>query len=460
MGRPFPRPVPACYNLNIDRCPEYFLHMVDLVLSPPRLYRTWLRQARLFSHRWSDNYFYVVHSYLARTAMESLRVKIPVQGSASDKHVPHIVKRRWARAVSQVQQMAWANAGWPHAVYRALEKAYGRRGRVRHELLRELLPRHPSPTATESRSVIRQRLPEISTVLRTFLLSSHSLRGSVVRSNHIDCPPKLVTAYEQAKEIGKRVARRRVANAHWRWLTVQLNKLRPPLAVQLNFPPGPVERDVRAHSNRWNEKHASLISGLEQRARNCGTTVPRRLVRDAKHKSEAGLTYLAQPYRPHSYPTPLPRFLASAAQYVERLASAQGQCFAKSLRQSNAYEPCKQFATRPRLRRRTWARLLGRSPTLEYIAKESDQRFIHAYDQGITLQQKSLLGGGGRPWHAISSGIQTVKQAMSIPQKDSKRKPVSCQVKLSPHALYSGKGPRKTTARVTQTEYEWLRGFY
>ena len=106
----------------------------------PALYRAWRQQARWLAYQWRDPYLYEAHSYLARRAVDQLRL---------DTLSPHTARRR-AQCERRIDQLAWANAGWPTAVRRALEQAYARRGPLWHQHLQPLAPPHPSPPVGDS----------------------------------------------------------------------------------------------------------------------------------------------------------------------------------------------------------------------------------------------------------------------------------------------------------------------
>ena len=108
-----------------------------------QVYRAALQQARLLAHVWEDPHLYTAHRYLVRVSAETLLEKRPFSRlrptsgpkSVTFRSLPIDTQRRWARCIKQVRNLANANAGWPHAVTRALDQAYARRGKLRHELM-------------------------------------------------------------------------------------------------------------------------------------------------------------------------------------------------------------------------------------------------------------------------------------------------------------------------------------
>lgn len=107
------------------------------------VYRAALQQARLLAHVWEDPHLYTAHRYLVRVSAETLLETRPfsrLRPTSRPKTVAFRslsidTQRRWARCIKQVRNLANANAGWPHAVTRALDQAYARRGKLRHELM-------------------------------------------------------------------------------------------------------------------------------------------------------------------------------------------------------------------------------------------------------------------------------------------------------------------------------------
>ena len=212
-------------------------------MRPPQLYREWRKQARLLAYIWDDAQVYASHAFLARAAVRK-------PGNARS-------------CIAGIRALAHANAGWPHAVDRALEQAYGRRGRLRHALLRYLLPTN---TSDEPRSLRRMRAPQLTPLMHALLYSPAGRRDSPPPVGTHLRPPKLARAEAIVRDVpGKTVARRRVANAQWRWLADHTRRINPPLAyiVHTNTP------DTHAHD--------ALVRSLEARACTQGTPVPRRV---------------------------------------------------------------------------------------------------------------------------------------------------------------------------------------
>mgnify|MGYP006945649311 FL=1 len=103
------------------------------------LYRTWRQQARALAAVWRCPQLYEAHARLARRHMDAW----PASGSRC------AVWER--RAHKRVRQLMQANAGFPPAVRRAIDEAYGRRGPFRHVLLGALGAQRVTPHEAELR---------------------------------------------------------------------------------------------------------------------------------------------------------------------------------------------------------------------------------------------------------------------------------------------------------------------
>ena len=235
------------------------------------LYRTWRQQARALAAVWRCPQLYEAHARLARRHMDVW--------PASDSRCA-VWERRARKRVRQLMQ---ANAGFPPAVRRAIDEAYGRRGPFRHVLLGALRAPRVTPHKAELRYPPELRVPTVSPALRALLVSQHAHRGSAPRAASLACPPKLHVAIETVERIpGRRVGRRRVVRAHRQWLATQLKRLRAPLCVR-------VEADEASEDCRaWNDYYAQLYTQLETLAR---STPPRRELPRYVAAARAAATY-------------------------------------------------------------------------------------------------------------------------------------------------------------------------
>lgn len=133
-------------------------------LTDKQLYRNILRQAKLFSLVFQDPFLFISHSYIARlnlTYLENPVTDRDLQASSifnrqnkergrkkhlsqQDKELQSLgfqtsidlrEKRRRIRIEQHLKSLSSANLGYSHCVDRCISQAYGRRGRIRHELL-------------------------------------------------------------------------------------------------------------------------------------------------------------------------------------------------------------------------------------------------------------------------------------------------------------------------------------
>lgn len=370
------------------------------------LYRAWLQHARAFAWTWRNPFLYDAHAYLARRHISRVRKR-------------EMTRRTLAQTRQHVKYMAQASAGYPPAVMRALEQAYGRRGRLRHVLLAPVLPPHPTPCDGEdARYPPRLRLPRISRVLRALLLSRHTQRGSPPRESALKCPPKLAIAFESVERIpGRTVGRRRIANAHWRWLTKQMHRMRAPLCVYLAPTTPSMERGVKERIRAWNKKYAALYTQLETLAKPEHPTVPRHTGRKPTRT------------RTQSKARPDPAWLGSSRE------KALMWLRTPILRQ------CIDYTNNERARRRRWSAILAQSPVLALHARESDMTELEA-----------LVPHTGRAEKTTRTAAQGIAALTHAHMFES----AQLSVTLSPFALYGGKGPRTVRAHATPAEFDWL----
>lgn len=381
-------------------------------LAPHALYRRWRAQARWLAHAWHEPYLYTAHSQLARVAIESLR--------AAERTGRHVEIRR-RRCEREYRRLVWANIGWPMAVARALSVAYGRQGRLRHTLLGALAPPHPSPpVGDDAKYPKRLRLPHISPLLRALLLASSAYAGlAAPRASHLACPPKIQLARDSIARIpGRQLSRRRIANAHWRWLTAQIHKVRPPLGLRVHGATAPGQQDA------W----MALYTSVEQHAASPGPSVPRR-VRHASSKPR-----VMSPRRTSA-------FLRGAMRDAHDMAQAHSTMYWHQARVRHGQRAGTPRQPRGRYARRQWARLLQQSPLMTVPAAEA---------AGAARADKPLA--------RIADGLRATDAALmrhGAPTSASRAKS-SIQVSLSRHALHGGKGPRRVTAQATPDEVAFL----
>ncbi|KAL4400345.1 hypothetical protein ACI68E_003262 [Malassezia pachydermatis] len=394
--------------------------------SPARVYRQWREQARLLGWRWCDPYLYQAHAFLARRTVEAWRDAMVAQRHA-------IAARKAQQAEMRCRQLQWANAGWTHAISRALDQAYARRGALRHSILRALAPPHPSPSVGENaRYPRRLRLPHLSSLVQTMILSKDAQRGDAPKPSALACPPKLALAYESVQKIpGHTLSRRRRANAHWRWFSMQWQRVRAPLGLHIvrandaEDTPGFAPRE---------QPYSALYAHVESRAASPGPTAPRRVRRAQNTVCESTIIR--------------PRYLRAAQEAVTAMEATHTATYRKAARRLSS----RLVTVTPTSRayRRQYARILAQSPRID------------VHDNAVSWKKHASTPPHSiPPWMQLAHSLQALTKAESAsptpdakPSAAEKRKPF--RIHLSPHALYSGKGPRTVRAQATPDEAAWL----
>lgn len=411
----------------------------------PRLYRAWREQARLLAYEWRDPHLYMAHAALARTAIEFVRDAQRSRASTADDADARrtSAERRHRQSCARVRKLANANLGWPHAVARALEQAYARRGKprrallnVRRLLMQLLAPPHPSPAVgDEAKYAPRQRLPYIPPILRTLLLSTHAQRGAPAKESTLQCPPKLRIALDSAARVpGKTVARRRVANAHWWYVTEHMSRLRLPLGVQ-----------VGTQGVGLDTMHA-----LEAKAQPRDTTVPRRVreAREAASKAEGGAPAAAAA---EDMPSTPPRFLARARALADTAGTTVPRCRLPRAQRTGSWKHARtDYTRRPRAQRRQWARILAQTPTLHLATDEEVARSVQTYAEALDMHA-AVVGRVRQPWDDARRALRAVTHAAHQARVRGSKLHASVHVS---EAAVGARGSRRT-ARSTSGADEW-----
>ena len=417
----------------------------------PRLYRAWREQARLLAYEWRDPHMYAAHTALARTSIEFVRDAQRSGASTSDDANARrtSAERRHRQSCARIRQLANANLGWPHAVARALEQAYARRGKprrallnVRHPLTQLLAPPHPSPAVGEEAQYMpRQRLPYLPPVLRALLLSTHAQRGAPAKESTLQCPPKLRIAYDSAARIpGKTVPRRRVANAHWRYVTEHMSRLWLPLGVQVGT------QDIGMDT----------MYALEAKAQPRGTTVPHRVqMREGAISAETSAPTAPAPMS-EGMPATSPRFLARA----RALAEAVGTTAPVSrLPRAQRTGPWKQartdYSRRLRAQRRQWARLLAQTPKLHLATDDEVAHNAQTYAEALDTHA-AVAGGAQQPWDGARRALRVAEHAAH--QARVRGSKLHAAVRVSDAALGAHGARRTARSTATADEWAWLQG--
>ncbi|KAG5635066.1 hypothetical protein H0H81_012547 [Sphagnurus paluster] len=130
-----------------------------------------------------------------------------------------------------------ANNGGHDAFAHVLDLAYGRKGKLRWEIIEPILSdsnaQIPAPIIP---SVKKSQPPVYSPELQTLLTSSDSRRTKPLSLKSLAFPPTLPSranpASEDARLLGP-FSKRREVNTRWRYFSKEWKKVRPPLQVVL-----------------------------------------------------------------------------------------------------------------------------------------------------------------------------------------------------------------------------------
>ncbi|KAK7064372.1 hypothetical protein R3P38DRAFT_2824103 [Favolaschia claudopus] len=138
-----------------------------------------------------------------------------------------------------------------------LDVAYGRKGKLKQELMEPLLsePREPLPPRIIA-SVAKSQPPVYSLELRALLASAASRStGKGVTQQVLDSPPKLPPRAdpksEQARSLGP-FSKRREKNIRWRFFVEQSNYVWPPLQSEVD----------NSSAASYGEQHCTTIRAL------------------------------------------------------------------------------------------------------------------------------------------------------------------------------------------------------
>ncbi|KAJ7071201.1 hypothetical protein C8F01DRAFT_974769 [Mycena amicta] len=152
---------------------------------------------------------------------------------------PHIRRRKLQRMSKDVRKLEAANNKTTHAFTYILDVAYGRKGKLKRELIEPLLT---DPAATPPRiisAVESSRPPTYSPELRALLTSGPSRPAAVLKEAALQIPPNLPARAdpnsEEARLLGP-LSKRRQVNARWRFFVKESRKVRPPLQIAIDSP--------------------------------------------------------------------------------------------------------------------------------------------------------------------------------------------------------------------------------
>ncbi|KAJ7107608.1 hypothetical protein C8R43DRAFT_199328 [Mycena crocata] len=186
------------------------------------LYKAVLRQTRKLPHLYLRQFWRIKASDDVRAILETDNL----QGVQDNK-----IKRM----SKDLRKLEAANKRNVKAFSHVLDVAYGRKGKLKRELMEPVLtdPTAPSPPRIIP-AVESSRPPVYSKELTALLTSEMSRTTRALTNRHLSFPPKLPAradpTSEEAQVLGP-FSKRRETNARWRYFTSEWQKVRPPLQV-------------------------------------------------------------------------------------------------------------------------------------------------------------------------------------------------------------------------------------
>ncbi|PPQ62996.1 hypothetical protein CVT24_006102 [Panaeolus cyanescens] len=155
--------------------------------------------------------------------------------------VASVRDNRLQRLTQDVHRMTHANQGNHKAFQRVLDVAYGRKGKLRRELLEECNAQPFLATSSTEKPpkmitfLERSRPPVYPPALRALLTNEVSRKTKPLKHSYMDKPPTLPPKADpkslEALTFG-RLSRRREVNIRWRYFTSEISKIYPPIEVE------------------------------------------------------------------------------------------------------------------------------------------------------------------------------------------------------------------------------------
>ncbi|KAJ7169704.1 hypothetical protein C8R46DRAFT_896854 [Mycena filopes] len=150
-------------------------------------------------------------------------------------NTPKIRDQKIKRLAKDLRKLEGANTRNMQGFNHVLDLAYGRKGKLKRELMEPFLtdPTAPAP-ARIIPAVESSRPPVYSNELRALLTSSESRVGKALGNRDLQSPPTLPARAdpnsEEALLLGP-FSKRRETNTRWRYFAEESQKVRPPLEV-------------------------------------------------------------------------------------------------------------------------------------------------------------------------------------------------------------------------------------
>ncbi|PFH54829.1 hypothetical protein AMATHDRAFT_72589 [Amanita thiersii Skay4041] len=188
------------------------------------LYRKYLRQIRMLPHIYLRQFFRL-------KATDDLRAIVRTHNSA-------LRGTKLKRVCKDVRKLEAANQGNASSFMHLLDLAYGRKGKLKRELLEPLISySSTSLPSLRNASIQKSHPPVCSPALSALLISPYSRTTKALKPSNIQKPPTLPERTnpdsDDAAMLGP-FSKRREVNIRWRYFTTECKKILPPLRIVEN----------------------------------------------------------------------------------------------------------------------------------------------------------------------------------------------------------------------------------
>ncbi|KAJ8083795.1 hypothetical protein PM082_002561 [Marasmius tenuissimus] len=249
----------------------------------PSLQRTYLRLVRRLPHEHLRAFFRI-------KATDDFRA-IAKTGRAA------LQKRKIKRVSQDMRKIQAACEGDHKAFDHVLDLVYGRKGKIKWEIMKPLLSQPSTPSvAPIIPPVPKSRPPVYSPELTALLTTTLSRTTKPIRLSYLEFPPTLSPradpSTEEARLLGP-LSKRREVNTRWRYFVREWKKVYPPLQLILRDPSSGAEsaRPEDIHRVNLREVGAQGHGLFEEIEKLVGKPLStRRLTRRERKTSEAADT--------------------------------------------------------------------------------------------------------------------------------------------------------------------------
>ncbi|KAJ7783588.1 hypothetical protein DFH07DRAFT_727882 [Mycena maculata] len=187
------------------------------------LYRAFVRESRKLPHLYLRQFWGIKGSDDVRAILKT-------------ENPHHVRDRKFKRMAKDLRKLEAANKQKPKAFDHVLDVAYGRKGKLRRELMEPILTDPTAPIPAKIIPAVESSRPPVYSKELTALLTSGASRtvkrplteGNLAFPSTL--PPRANPHSDEAHLFGP-FSKRRETNARWRYFVDQWQKVRPPLQV-------------------------------------------------------------------------------------------------------------------------------------------------------------------------------------------------------------------------------------